>query len=125
MKHNTDGFSLIELLLYIAIVSALILASSVFLKLIFASRVKNQVIAEVEQQGMQVMQLITQTVRNAAVINTPGPGQSANSLSVDSTVFDLSSATIRITEGAGSLVSLTNSRISASSLSFRNLSFSA
>lgn len=128
-KNNQRGFTLVELLLYVAIASVMFLAISVFLSVLLQSRIKNQTIAEVEQQGFQVMQIITQTVRNANIINTPAQGASAPSLSINAyaignnpTIFDLAGGTIRITEGVGSAVSLTNSRITASALAFQNLS---
>jgi len=119
---GSKGFTLIELLLYIGIVGAVVLSAVGFLSLVMQSRVKNQTIAEVEQQGIQVMQIITQTSRNAGSINSPTQGQTAYSLSVDSTVFDLLAGTVRITQGIGSPVSLTNSQVIASDLTFENLS---
>ncbi len=130
MKLQTNrGFTLIELLLYVSIIGAMILSVSSLLPLLMQSRVKNQTIAEVEQQGAQVMQVVTQTVRNAATLNSPTQGLSASSLSinvVDSakspTIFDLSGGVIRMQEGAGSPVSLTNSHVVASGLTLQNLS---
>jgi len=123
------GFTLIELLLYVALSAILLLSISIFLSTLLESRIKNQVIAEVEQQGMQVMQIVVQTVRNADTINSPATGVSAASLSINTivsgnnpTVFDLSGGAIRITEGAGSAIVLTNSRLTASGLTFSNLS---
>lgn len=123
------GFTLIELLLYISISSIILLVSVFFLQTLLESRIKNQTIAEVEQQGVQTMQLITQTIRNADSIVSPGQGVSANLLSVNTytgalnpTVFDLSGGVIRIKEGAAAVVPLTNSRIAVSALSFFNLS---
>ena len=129
ITKSQQGFTLIELLLYIAISSVILLVISVFLSTLLESRVKNQTIAEVEQQGAQVMQLITQTLRNADTINSPVSGASAGTLSVNTytgannpTIFDLSGGVIRIKEGAGAVVSLTNARVTASALTFQNLS---
>jgi len=129
MNNNQKGFTLIELLLYVSIVGAVILSISVFLSLLMQSRVKNQTIAEVEQQGIQVMQIITQTGRNAEAITSPAIGSSSVSLTLDvvtvakdPTVFDLSGNAIRIKEGTGSAIALTNSRVTASNLTFKNLS---
>lgn len=126
-KHR--GFTLVELLLYVAIASIIILTTSLFFASLLESRVKNQSIAEVEQQGVYVMQLITQTVRNAALIISPAEGASAGTLSADTitagnnpTVFDLSAGTIRMKEGAAAVVPLTNTRLSGSGLTFQNLS---
>lgn len=123
------GFTLVELLLYIALVSFVILSLSVFFSMILSSRVKNQTIAEVEQQGARTMQTIVQSVRNAESINSPAQGANASSLSlhsltgsIDPTVFDLSGGTIRIKEGSGLEINLTSPRIIASGLDFYNLS---
>lgn len=123
------GFTLIELLLYVGIASSILFVSTLFLQTLLESRVKNQTIAEVEQQGMQVMHIITQAIRNADAINTPATGNSAVSLSIhtyaatlDPTIFDFSGGAIRIKEGSGNTIALTNSRVTASSLNFQNFS---
>ena len=129
-KPQADkGFSLIELLLYISISAILLLAVSSFLGILLQARVKNKTIAEVEQQGMQVIQLVTQTVRNSKGINSPATSTTASLLSLDvtngadnPTIFDLAGSAFRTTEGAGSPIPLTNSRVAVSSLEFHNLS---
>lgn len=128
-KKSQKGFTLIELLLYVAATSIMLLAISIFISILLQSRVKNQTIAEVEQQGLRVMQLITQTGRNAEAITSPAIGASASSLTLDvipaasdPTIFDLVSGIIRIKEGAGSAIALTNTRVTASALTFQNLS---
>ena len=120
-QKNHSGFTLIELLLYISISSVLLLILSVFLSSLLHARIKNQTIAEVDQQGTQIMHLLAQTARNAEAITSPGQGATIGSLTLntlsavnDPTVFDLSAGAIRITEGVGSPVPLTNSRMIAS-----------
>lgn len=126
---RNHGFTLIELLLYVSIVGGMILSISAFLPLLMQSRVKNQTVSEVEQQGIGVMQIATQTVRNATAINSPTQGLSTTSLSVNvvdptknPTVFDLSSGAIRVKEGSGAAVLITNPQVVASGLTIRNLS---
>ena len=126
---SKQGLTLIELLLYVSITSIMLLITSLFLLTLLQSRIKNQTIAEVEQQGLQVMQIITQTARNAEAITSPAIGASSSSLTLDvvtggsdPTIFDLSVGVISIKEGTGSTVPLTNSRITASVLNFQNLS---
>lgn len=131
-NHNlpaTKGFTLIELLLYISLASIILIITSLFLSTLLESRIKNQSIAEVEQQGAQVMHLITQTLRNAEAVNSPLPGANSSTLSIDvinaasdPTIFDLSTDAIRITEGAEAAISLTNNLVTASNLDFTNLS---
>lgn len=127
--NNLKAFTLVELLLYISILATIIFFSSQILFLLMESRVKNQAISEVEDDGRQVMYIMTQSIRNSNAINSPGVGTSSTSLSINTivaannpTVFDLSSGVIRIKEGASGAISLTNSRVAASNLTFRNLS---
>ncbi|MEI7451934.1 MAG: prepilin-type N-terminal cleavage/methylation domain-containing protein [Candidatus Falkowbacteria bacterium] len=129
---NKSGFTLLEILLYIAITSILMLAVSFFMAMLLEARIKNQTIAEVEQQGLQVMQIITQTTRNATIINAPSIGTSSSTLSVNTyittttpTVFYLASSTIRMTESSTAAVDLNNGRVLASNLLFLNLSRSS
>jgi Tfp pilus assembly protein PilW len=126
---NKSGFTIIELLLYIASLSVIILGVSVLLLELLNSKAKNQTIAKVEQQGLQTMQIITQTIRNSENINSPIPNISSASLSLqmvaafkNPTIFDLSGSVIRITEGTGGAITLNSSGVVASSLSFQNLS---
>lgn len=129
IKKAQSGFTLIELLLYVGIVGAMILTVAAILPVFMQSRIKNQTISEVEQQGTSVMQIITQTVRNAQTVTAPTIGNSASSATLDvvtagadPTIFDLSGGALRITEGAGSPVALTNLHVTVSGLTFQNLS---
>lgn len=131
MKENTKnrGVTLIEVLLYVSISSLILLVTSVFLSVLVQSRIKNQTIAEVEQQGLQVMQMITQIARNAEAITTPSQGASASSLTLDvvtiaddPTIFDLASGVLQSKEGVAAPVPLSNSRVIASGLLFSNMS---
>jgi len=127
---SKKGFTLVELLLYIAISSTILMISVLFLQMLLESKVKNQTMSEVEQQGLLVMQLITQTIRNSENITLPTIGVSSNSLTLDvldvnndPTIFGLLSDSITIKEGAGEEIPITNSRVIASSLNFHNLSY--
>lgn len=129
MDKQAKGFTLIELLLYVALVSIMLLVLGAFLSLILQSRVKSQAILEVESQGAEIISRTTQTIRNSTVINSPSIGTTASSVSLgetdgakNPTVFDLSSGIIRIKEGSAANINLNNSRITASALTFKNLS---
>ena len=131
MKFSSkqSGFTLIELLLYLAISSLILLTAIMFLWTLLEARVKNQTIAEVEAQGRQVIEQITQTVRNAEAITSPGVGSSGGTLTLDvvdsgddPTVFTTTGGVVTISEGGGSAVSLTNDLVSVSGLAFENLS---
>lgn len=126
------GFTLVEALLYITMVLIIVGSSSVVFITILESRVKNQTIIEVEHQGAQVLEVISQVIRNAENINSPSMGISSSILSLDvtdsskdPTIFDLSSGVVRIKEGANSEIALTNDRVIVSNLLFQNLSRTA
>lgn len=126
---TSRGFTLVETLLYVSIVSMMLLVMSAFLFLIMQSRTKFQTISEVDQGGIQAMQIISQAIRNAKQINIPAQGAQGGTLSVEvedagktPTVFNSDGANIQIKEGLGATMPLTNSKISVSGLNFHNVS---
>ena len=128
-RKNLSGFTLVEILLYISIISVMLGVISIFMFSILQSQAKFKTISEVEQQGVQIMQVITQTIRNSKGITAPTQGNSGSSLTlefIDSaknpTVINLTGTNIQIKEGTGPITVLNNSKIAASELSFSNLS---
>lgn len=124
-----SGFTLVELLLYVAIVSNLLLALAAFFSTSLTARAKNQSIFEVNQQGQASVEYIAQTIRNSSSISAPAAGASAASLtlvvptgSLSPTIFDLSGSTLQVKEGVAAYVPLTNSKVQVTALSFTNLS---
>jgi len=124
-----EAFTLIELLLYIAILSTLAMVLASFLPLVMEARVKRKTIDEVESQGAQAMTIMLQTIRNASGINSPATSTSAGTISLsmasttlNPTVFDVSAGAIRIKEGTAPAVSLTNHYVSTTALTFWNYS---
>ncbi len=123
------GFTLVETLLYLAILSIVVLSFSSFMFLAYASRAKAAVVAEVEQQGNQIMSLIAQNIRNAVSVSSPAPGGTANFLTLieytpalSPTTFDQSGNIMRVREGASVAINLTSDRVIAPDISFRNVS---
>ncbi len=129
MTKNSKAFTLIEILLYLSIAVIVLFAITTFLSVVLDSRIKNEVILEVEQQGADVMELIKQTIRNANGINLPAQGNNENTLSLqvsdgtkNPTVFSTSSEVLQIKEGSQSPIPITSSRVRISDLVFRNMS---
>lgn len=123
------GFTLIEIVLYIGLASLVFLSISSLFSTLLQSNLKSRAISEVESNAVQIIQQITQTVRNAIGINSPGTGSSAPALSVSvptgslsPTVFDLSAGTIRMQEGVNPISNLSSNVVTVSALSFKNLS---
>lgn len=123
------GFTLVELLLYTAISASLLLMLSLFFHTALETRVKQQAIAEVEEQGTAAMQQLLQDARNAESIISPATSTSAGSLTlnmpgtaINTVVYDSAGGALRIMRGTTSTMALTNTRVSVSDVIFTNLS---
>ncbi len=124
------GFTLIEFIIYIAILAVVLLVSFNFSWQIIFSNEKAQSQREVQQNARFVMEKISRILRQAKSVNTPSPGSSANILSLemkdpllDPTVFEITDNKLYITQGADPSYELTNNRVEVSNIQFRNLSF--
>jgi prepilin-type N-terminal cleavage/methylation domain-containing protein len=101
VKQRQRGYTLIELLLYVAIIGTLLTTVVYFFGTVIDARVKNQTILEVNDQGAALMDYLTQTIRGATSITTPATGLAAPSLtlvvptgSLSPTIFSLSGTTL-------------------------------
>ncbi len=128
-EKTRSGFTLVETLLYVSMTSVMVLVLSTFLFSILQSREKFQTVSEVDQQGTQILQLVTQSIRNAKKINTPLVGTFGESLSIDlndagksPSVFNSAGTNFQVKEGVGAVISMTNHKMSLSGLSFSNVS---
>ncbi len=122
------GFTLIELLLYIAVAVVVLMVIISFVSLLLESRVHQQAIMEVETQGRSAMEFITGRIRNSVSVTTPAAGSSVQLSLVmadplkNPTVVQIAGGVLRVQEGAGIPVALTNNHIVVSNLSFQNAS---
>ncbi len=126
LKKN--GFSLVEVLLYVAIFSVVIGAYGALLSAISVTKNKTRVVLEVEQQGELVSGFFAQTLRGAQSVNVPSQGNSSTQLSLampspapSPAVFSLSSGRVAFTEGGGGAEYLTSTKLTVSDLSFSNI----
>ena len=130
-NHTNSGSTLVEFLLYIGLAGIMVLVIGGIGLNVFFSSAKHQGMEEVADNGRRVLDLIGQSVTNATGVNSPAVGTTSASLSLqmadgakNPTVFDLSSGTLRITEGVGSPVTITSSKITVTSIQFSNVSAS-
>ncbi|MCH8741572.1 hypothetical protein IH779_01600 [Patescibacteria group bacterium] len=124
------SFTLIELIIYIAIIGVVLIFMSGFLWNIIFGNIKETAYQEVQQNARFALTKITQETKKAAGINNPSPGNSAPSLSLamaashlDPTVFDVVDGKLRITQGASGPYALTSDQVIVSNLQFTNLSY--
>lgn len=78
--NKQSGFSLLELIIYIAVISVI---SGIFVAILFnlnLSSTKSTTETEVQQNLRNAMQSISQTIRSAQYINTPTVGNSGATL---------------------------------------------
>lgn len=129
INNKINGFTLVEVIIYVAIFSIFVGSLASFSNLINSSRTNNQITLEVNNQGNQAVRVITQSIRNATAINSPTVGTNSSSLSINTTtpsknptVFSVSGGILYITEGVSAQVALTNNKVSVQNLSFNNLS---
>jgi len=128
-RYNTQaGYTLIELLLYVAMVGVLLGAITVFFSISTDARIKNQSINEVNDQGTFALDYAAQTVRNATSISSPAASTSGSQLtlavptsSLSPTVFSVVGGVLQVKEGTATAIALTNSKIQVTSFSVTNL----
>ena len=121
------GFTLLEFIIYFALLSMMITTITAFTVDIVKTRAKAQAITEVEQNVRFGTLRILRTVRRATSIDAGGSTFDSDNgvLSLhqgdatkDPTVFDLSGGALRIKEGAGAATALTSSDVTVTKLRF-------
>jgi len=123
------GFTLVELMIYIALVAGILIAATSFAWNIINSRTKAFVIQEVEQNGRFIMERLTQEIHQATQITSPAPGVSDSSLVLvmrnnqnDPTTFTLNTNRIVITQGNDPSLPLNSDQVLVTDLQFINYS---
>lgn len=123
------GFSIIEFLIYVAILTIAIAAMGLVLSNIFRVGARTDVIQEVSHNGRFAMQKIGQAVRESSDIIEPETEGNRLELLFDEdsaknpTVFDVSEGKLRISEGEEEYyVELTTSRVIVDKLFFKKVS---
>lgn len=124
----TLGFTLIETVIYIAIISVFLVSVIQFSTNVIRTGEKARVMNEVQQNARFALERITREIRSADSVNIGAstfdshPGVLSISKGGANTVFDLSGGVLRITEGAGSPVNLTTGSVNITNLVFENFS---
>lgn len=125
---SRPAFTLVELLLYVAMTAILLVSVSMTHYVTLRSRAKNETVMDVDSAGRNALERISATIRNANAITSPALGATQASLilampdsSKNPTVFSLSAGTLMMQEGTGGAIAITPSRVTIGSLSFSNL----
>jgi len=126
---KNQGLTLIELLIYIAILSSVLVLITGFFWNIALGYIKETSYQEVQQNARFALTKITQETKKTTGINHPPPGTTAAFLSltmadisVNPTVFDAVDGKLKITQGSPPIsYYLTSDQVIVSSLQFTNL----
>lgn len=108
------GTSLVELLLYIGIVSVFLLALSSAWWLLSSAKNKNQVIEDVNQQSQAIVHTLNKEIRASTVLTAPTNGNSSGTLSLDSgaTQIYLQSNNLYLQKGSNPAVKINSNFVS-------------
>ncbi|MDP2684256.1 MAG: prepilin-type N-terminal cleavage/methylation domain-containing protein [bacterium] len=126
MTNNNAGFTLIETLIYIAIISIIMTAFVSFAISISNTRNKTYVVQEVQANARFALDTMSRKIREAEAVTSPTTGASANSLLLDmqgvspDITFDVNNGILRMTEGINLPISLTANEVDIDSISFTN-----
>lgn len=118
------GFTIIEFLIYIAILAIAIGAIGLVMSNIFRVGARTDVVQEVSHNGRFAMQRIGQAIREASDIDIKEGGRELELSFKDRnpTVFYVSGGKLIIKEGNGVDIELTTSRVAVKKLLFKKVS---
>lgn len=121
-----SGFTLMEMVLYLAIAGVMIGGILVAMQLVRQGQVSQRVAVEVDQQAGLVLERFTSMVMDADGVTSPAFGQSAVSLTLsDGTVMNISNGQVILDTPSLGAIALTSSRVLVTSPSFSNLTTSS
>ena len=128
-KQKNIGISLVETIIYVAIFSMIVTAFVTFTSSITSSRLHNQMVLEVNDQGQKIMKIITQTIRNSNEVIIPTINNINSSLTLTTynpnlnpTIFSEVGGVLYVSEGGSGQIDLTNNKVIVSDLLFSNFS---
>ena len=124
---NFKGFTLVETIIYTALLGVVLTGFISFALAISSLKVKNHVIAEVNANARTAMQIISQKIKSAQSISSPSPGNIDSGLILEMrnesfSRIEMNDEILSIKEGGGQFVPIVSSEILISDLSFYNLS---
>ena len=125
--NTQKGFSLIEVLLYIAIIGIIIQSFISFVLSITRINSKTYVVQEVQANTRMALDVISQKIRAADDIIAPSEGNSTTTLVLDmpnsdsNLTFSVIDGALSVAEETASSTFITSNKVNVSSLTFTNL----
>ena len=130
--HNKKGSSLLELLIYVAILSILILVMAQMTVTILRTHNSVKLAKDIESAGLSALERMTRDIHNANSINTASstfstnPGVLQLNLSGSPSVvkYYIATSTLRLNENGVYVGPLTSTNLTVSNLVFRQITTS-
>ncbi|MBI5306374.1 prepilin-type N-terminal cleavage/methylation domain-containing protein [Candidatus Wolfebacteria bacterium] len=129
--NKKKGFTLIEVIIYAALVSLMAEFSIFSMNQIINNNNFLRAKIEVEEETNFILQKINWALGNAGAINQPGAGATSTILSVNKNnfsqnpiVFDLNGNNVRLSKGGINFSALNNQNVSVNRLIFEHLAAS-
>lgn len=122
------GFTLIEVIIYVAIVMGMVTATFVIINNILEAQERNAINIEVFDNINFAMRKIAWALDDATTINQPSANATGTILSIDkasssenSFVFDINSSTLQLSTASGTAFALTNDRVLVDEVTFQHV----
>jgi type II secretory pathway pseudopilin PulG len=127
LKNKSQGFTLLELVLYVAIAAVVLGAISSLIFILWQARIKNKVVSEVEQQGMFAIKYLTNVIKQADTVLIPTQANLSSNLELVSSSFGQvnifeDNGRLAVVENNGNTSFLTGENVIVKNLSFSNFS---
>lgn len=124
MNHMKKGFTLIEMLIAMALFVIVVASFIGILALVTKVQVQSSSMAAVDQESQFLLQKIQYYVGTASLVDIPTSTPTSTlkvdvaSSSLDPTYITLASGTVYLQQGGGALQALTSNKVTVSNLSF-------
>lgn len=118
------GFTIVELLVYVAITTVAITVFAAFMADITKSASRSRVVKEVEQNAQFVMNKMAQDIRHAQAVASVSPNSLTLTLSPTLNVtyaYDATNYAVTYQENAGTAMAISNTQVRVTSLTFSNI----
>ena len=127
MPTRPSGFTIIELMVYISIVTVAITVFSAFMLDVTKNASRSKTIKEVQQNAQFIMNRITNDIRHAQAVTIPALGASGADLTLTMSPtltatyhFDNAASTVTYQQNSGTAMAISNNQVRVTNLSFSN-----
>jgi hypothetical protein len=127
MTKKYKAYSLIEVLLYMALTSMLVITLSTFYTSLMQARQRNFVVREVNEQAVFITDQLRQKLSDSSQVNTPAVGTQSQTLDIDTQSFGniqfrVTNNLLEISTDGGPYQQLSTDSVTLTNLSFSNVS---